>query len=414
MPSELFPKDHANKYSEIDIDQLKPGMYVKSISFQDKGFILKSEGYVLSATKIMQLKAAGIKKLIVDPAKQKAAEHIDKVMPNISSSPLTKLNKVGRPHGVSLEDELKNAQSLYSNAKDLQQKILGTVKADRELNAEEVRETTDAMVDSIFRNQDALACLSRLRSKSNYLMEHSLNCSILMSIFAKHLKLERDIIEQLALGAFLHDVGKVFIPDDILDKPGSLTEKEQKIVQTHVALGAKILEDTPHISHIAMTCVREHHERLDGSGYPKQFKDDDISKYGRMMAIVDSYDAMTSDRSYKKAVHPVTAFKTLIKESATGYDEELVEKFIQCLGVYPVGTLVQLNSGKIGLIAELNRDKPTHPVVKVFYNTRLNQTIPIEDIDLSKSKYRDQIDKCIRPEEFNINLLSFFKTAFES
>ncbi|WP_448556139.1 HD-GYP domain-containing protein [Thalassotalea montiporae] len=414
MPSDPLANDNSSKFTEIDIDQLRPGMYVKSISFQDKGFILKSEGYVLSASKVMQLKAAGIKKLIIDPAKQKAAEQIDKVMPNITSSPLTKLNKVGKHKVVSLEDELKNAKSLYGNAKDLQKKILGTVQADRSLDAEEVRETTDAMVDSIFRNQDALACLSRLHSKSDYLSEHALNCSILMAIFAKHLKFDREIIEQLTLGAFLHDVGKVFIPNDILDKPGALNDKEQKLVQTHVALGAKILEDTPHISHIAMTCIREHHERLDGSGYPRQLKDEDISKYGKMMAIVDSYGAMISDRCYQKAIHPTAAFKTLTQESSTAYDEELVEKFIQCLGVYPVGTLVQLNSGKIGLISEINQDKPTHPIVKVFYNARLNQTIPIEDIDLSKSKYRDQIDKCIRPEEFNLNLMSFFKTAFEA
>ncbi|NMP32236.1 HD-GYP domain-containing protein [Thalassotalea sp. M1531] len=409
-----MPSDNSSQnFKEIPIAQLRPGMYVKSISYQDKGFILKSEGYVLSVAKVMQLKEAGIKKVVIDPLKQKAAEEVDKVMPSISSSPLTKLNKVGRKKVISLEDELKQAQALYGNAKNLQSKILGNVQADKSVDADEVRETTDAMVDSIFRNQDALACLSRLRSKSDYLMEHSLNCSILMAIFAKHLKFERDVIEQLTLGAFLHDIGKVFLPNDILNKPTALSAKEEGIIKTHVALGAKILEDTPQISHIVMTVLREHHERLDGSGYPKALKGDEISKFGRMMAIVDSYDAMISDRCYQDAVHPVNAFKTLIQESATGYDEELVEKFIQCLGVYPVGTLVQLNSGKIGLISELNKAKPTHPIVKVFYNSRLNQAIAIEDIDLSQSKYKDQIDKCIRPEEFNINLLSFFKTAFE-
>ena len=407
-----MPSDN-NSFKEIDIDQLKPGMYVKSISYQDKGFILKSEGYIQSVAKVMQLKQAGIQKVIIDPAKQKAAEQIDKVMPNVSSNPLTKINRISQQKIVSIEDEMDKAKALYGNAKSLQSKILGAIQTEKSISAEEVQETTDAMVDSIFRNQDALACLSRLRSKGDYLLEHSLNCSILMAIFAKHLKLERDVIEQLALGAFLHDIGKVLLPSAILNKPGELTEKEQSLVRSHVALGAKILEDTPHVSHIVMSLVREHHERLDGSGYPKKLTSPDITKYGKMMAIVDSYDAMTSDRSYQEAVHPVTAFKALVQESASAYDEELVDKFIQCLGVYPVGTLVQLNSGKIGLISQLNPDKPTHPIVKVFYNARLNQNIAIEDIDLSHSKYKDQIDKCIRPEEFNINLLNFFKVAFE-
>ena len=408
MPSD----SKAQNFKEISIDALKPGMYVKSISYQDKGFILKSEGYVLSIAKIMQLKDAGIKRVIIDPDREKAVEDVDKVMPNISASPLSKLNKVRDKPAIPFEDELKQAQALYSNAKDLQSKILNNASTDKAVNAEEVRETTDAMVDSIFRNQDALACLSRLRSKIDYLMEHSLNCSILMAMFAKHLNFDRDVIEQLTLGAFLHDLGKVFIPSEILDKPGALSPKEQSIVKTHVALGAKILEDTPHISHITMTCIKEHHERLDGSGYPKGLDDEDIGKYGRMMAIVDSYDAMISDKCYKAAIHPTAAFKTLIQETNSAYDEALVEKFIQCLGVYPVGTLVQLNSGKIGLISELNREKPTSPMVKVFYNARLAQAIPIEDIDLSQSNYKEQIDKCIRPEEFNLNLLGFFKTAF--
>jgi len=161
-----------------------------------------------------------------------------------------------------------------------------------------------------------------------------------------------------------------------------------------------------------MRMLSEHHERLDGSGYPNGLKGDEISKYGRMIAIVDSYDAMTCERPYKASMHPIAAFKALIAESPTYYDEELVEKFVQCLGVYPVGTLVKLNSGKLGLISKLNARKPLHPYVKVFYNTRLNQAVPIEEINLSKCKYKDQIDCCIKPEEFNLNLLGFFKTAF--
>ena len=174
----------------------------------------------------------------------------------------------------------------------------------------------------------------------------------------------------------------------------------------------KILEETPSISHMVMSIVKEHHERIDGTGYPFALNDEAISKFGRMIAIVDSYDAMTAERVYKAGMHPIKAFKILVKESPTAYDEALVEQFIQCLGVYPIGTLVKLNSGKLGLISKLNRSKPLQPFVRVFYNTRLNQTITIEELDLSKPKYNDQIDCCIKPEEFNINLLKFFKAAF--
>jgi len=396
----------------ISIDQLKTGMYVKSFS-NNKSLNIKSEGYISCDKSITQLRKAKISHLVIVPEKEKQTVNIEKVFAEIETPhPTPEKKSPPIKAGVSLDSEMKKASDLYKNAKSLQEKILGQIKQKKSIDTTDVQETTDAMVDSIFRNEDALSCMSRLQTKDSYLIEHSLNVSILMSVFAKHLGFEKRLIQELTLGAFMHDIGKVLLPNDILSKRSELTAKEQNIIRSHVALGLKVLEDSPSISHIAMKMVREHHERLNGTGYPKQLKGDEISLYGRMIAIIDSYDAMTSERPYKKSVHPINAFKTLISESPEGYDEELVEKFIQCMGVYPVGTLVKLNSGKLGLISRLNKQKPLHPYVRVFYNTRLNQAIPIEEINLSGSKYKDQIDCCIRPEEFNLNLLGFFKTAF--
>jgi len=396
----------------ISIEQLKTGMYVKSFANNSK-LNIKSEGYISSDKSISQLRKANITQLVIVPEKEKQTVNIEKVFAEINStSPADEKNSTTIKANLSLDSEMKKASNLYKNAKSLQEKILGQIKQKKSVKITDAQETTDAMVESIFRNQDALTCMSRLQTKDSYLIEHSLNVSILMSVFAKHLGFEKRLIQELALGAFLHDIGKVLLPNDILSKRSELTAKENKIIRSHVALGLKLLEDSPSISHIAMNMVREHHERLDGSGYPKQLKGDEISQYGRMIAIIDSYDAMTSERPYKKSIHPINAFKTLIAESPSNYDEELVEKFIQCMGVYPIGTLVKLNSGKLGLISRLNKRKPLHPYVRVFYNTRLNQAIPIEEINLSGSKYKDQIDCCIRPEEFNLNLLGFFKTAF--
>jgi putative nucleotidyltransferase with HDIG domain len=396
----------------ISIDQLKPGMYVKSFS-DSSSLNIKSEGYISCDESITQLRKAKISHLVIVPEKEKQTVNIEKVFAEIkTTSPVREKKKPPIKTALSLDSEMKKASNLYKNAKSLQEKILGRIKQKKSIDISDTQDTTDAMVDSIFRNQDALSCMSRLQTKDSYLIEHSLNVSILMSVFAKHLGCDKRLIQELALGAFLHDIGKVLLPNDILNKRSELTSKEQNIIRSHVALGLKILEDSPSISHIAMKMVREHHERLDGSGYPKQLKGEEISLYGRMIAIIDSYDAMTSERPYKKSVYPINAFKTLISESPDGYDEELVEKFIQCMGVYPVGTLVKLNSGKLGLISRLNKQKPLHPFVRVFYNTRLNQAIPIEEINLSGSKYKDQIDCCIRPEDFNLNLLGFFRTAF--
>jgi len=399
------------KTQTITIDELIPGMYVKSFSDNAK-LNIKSEGYISCQESISQLRKANIASLVIVPEKQKQSVNVDKVFSDIKTTKQIAKKKNSNKSNISLDDELKKASGLYKSAKSLQSKILKQIKQEKSLPIADVQQTTDAMVDSIFRNQDALTCMSRLQTKDSYLIEHSLNVSILMSVFAKHLGMDKRLIQEVALGAFLHDIGKVLIPADILNKRTALTKQNENIMRSHVALGLKTLENAPSVSHIAMKMVQEHHERLDGSGYPKQLKGDEISKYGRMVAIIDSYDAMTSERPYKKSVHPINAFKILIAESPNCYDEELVEKFIQCLGVYPVGTLVKLNSGKLGLISKLNSKKPLHPYVRVFYNTRMNQAIPIKEINLSESKYKDQIDCCIKPEKFNINLLSFFKNAF--
>ncbi|WP_448548410.1 HD-GYP domain-containing protein [Thalassotalea fusca] len=405
-------QDIKHSIIKIPISQLRIGMYVVEIVSGKKSVTVKSEGYVLNNDAINRLEKSGVTHVSVDPDKDKNKPAQELPAVEVGNTAQVETPPAQFQPKVSLDHEMKTASKLYGNAKELQSKILNDIASGKMFDIESARLQTDAIVDSIFRNQDALACMARLRMKDEYLIEHSLNVSILTTIFAKHLGEKREVIEQLALGAFLHDIGKIRIPDAILHKPARLTDKEYQQMQRHVQLGVELLEESAHLSHIAISMVKEHHERLDGNGYPLQLTDKQISKYGRVIAIVDSYDAMTADRVYKSGMHPINAFKNLKQCVDSSYDKALVESFIQCLGLYPVGTLVKLDSGKLGLISRLNSAKPLKPFVKVFYNTRMSQAIPIEEIDLSSSKARDQIECSIRPEEFNINLLGFFKTAF--
>jgi putative nucleotidyltransferase with HDIG domain len=395
---------------KIALNQLKVGMYVLSIFTENKDLNVKSEGYILKEASITNLKKANITHVKIDPSRTKNNDI--KNQDNDDTSENDTPNEDDKSPNVSFHSEMKKAEKLYSNAKVLQKKILQDITLNKVIDVNSVQESTDAIVESIFRNEDALSCMSRLRIKDDYLVEHSLNVSILMTIFCKHMNIERKIMEELALGAFLHDVGKVLIPDAVLNKPGRFTEEEYTVMKTHVLLGVEALEETPNISPIVMSVVKEHHERLDGKGYPYNLPANAISQYGRMIAIVDSYDAMTAERVYKAGMHPIKAFKILIGESPTSYDKKLVEQFIQCLGLYPIGTLVKLKSGKIGLISRLNKTKLLQPFVRVFYNTRLNQVISMEEIDLSKPKFNDQIEVCVRPEEYNLDFQKFFKSAF--
>ncbi|ALO34378.1 phosphohydrolase [Colwellia sp. MT41] len=401
-------KKPESSVQKITVHQLEPGMYVLSVRTKGKTVSVKSEGYVSSKESILKLIKAGITHLTIDANRQK---QVDKIMPEVKEKETPNESKK-TSKGISLDQEMAKASKLYADAKKLQHKMLSSLTEHKTINVVEAKESTDAIVDSIFRNQDALACMTRLRIKDEYLVEHSLNVAILMTLFAKHLAFDREIIEQLALGAFLHDIGKVLVPPEILNKPGKLTAQEFTVMKSHVDLGMEVLKESSELSELIIEVVQQHHERLDGKGYPKQLNDQQITQYGRMIAIVDSYDAMTAERVYKAGMHPIKAFNLLMKDAPNSYDNVLVEQFVNCLGIYPIGTLVKLTSGKLGLISRLNKSKPLLPFVRVFYNTRLNQAIAMEELDLSQTKYKDQIDCCIKPDEFNINLLSFFKAAF--
>jgi putative nucleotidyltransferase with HDIG domain len=398
------------KLNKINISELTLGMYVISIVNPNKQVNVKSEGFISSQATITKLRKLGIKQLFIDPSKTKKSPLVaGKESTNDTSEKKTTEDIYKSSH--SFNAEITKAKSLFSDAKSLQKKLLSDISKDKQIDMQSINNTTNAIVDSVFRNQDALSCMARLRIKDEYLIEHSLNVSILISIFAKHLRIEKNIIEQLALGAFLHDVGKIKIPDRILNKPGRFTDDEYEIMKRHVEYGVEIISQETDISPIALDIIHQHHERLDGQGYPNKLANDEINLYARMIAIVDSYDAMTADRVYKKGMSPIKAFKILSAGAEKSYDKSLVEQFIQCLGVYPIGTLVKLTSGKLGLISQLNKSKPLNPFVKVFYNTRLNQAVAITEVDLSLPKHQDQIDSCIRPEDFKLNLLGFFNMA---
>ena len=410
-PFEQYFMSNTPESSEqnITVLQLEPGMFVLSVRTKGKTVNIKSNGYINSKADIQKLIKVGVTHLTVDPSKQKKSA-------KIANTPLKVKEKVAptKSKKTTLEQEMTKASKLYGDAKNIQNKMLNSLTKHQTINVLEAKESTDAIVDSIFRNQAALACMTRLRIKDEYLVEHSLNVSILMTLFAKHLTFDREVIEQLALGAFLHDIGKVLIPPEILHKPGKLTHQEFEVMKNHVDLGIEVLKESPDLPEVVREIVQQHHERLDGKGYPNQLNKQQITQYGRMIAIVDSYDAMTAERVYKAGMHPIKAFKILMKEAPNSYDNSLVEQFVNCLGIYPIGTLVKLTSGKLGLISRLNKSRPLLPFIRVFYNTRLNQAIAMEELDLSQAKHKDQIDRCIKPDEFNIDLLRFFKAAFHN
>ncbi|MCR6555815.1 HD-GYP domain-containing protein, partial [Aeromonas sp. CPF2-S1] len=217
----------------------------------------------------------------------------------------------------------------------------------------------------------------------------------------------RSVLKELTLGGLLHDVGKIMTPDEVLNKPGKLTDEELEVMREHVVHSHDILAATAGITPIMLEVAANHHERIDGTGYPRRLKGDQLSLYTRMSGIVDVYDAVTADRVYKQGMQPTQAFRILLKGVDLHFDADLVTRFIKCMGVYPVGTLVQLSNQRLAIVMQRNEQQPLKPVVKVIYHAGHRHYLEVQWLDLAKNGVQETIESTVDPKEFGINLANF-------
>ena len=392
---------------KLPVSKLLPGMFVQSVTKQTGRVKIKSQGWVKTQTSIDKLIKAGILEVEIDPDKTLTETVPEKEQ---TKTPATKIKRDPWQKTHSAAQEMNKAKKLYDEAKTLQIKAFKDIKSGLNIDIAPFRELASGFMDSVFRNQDALACLTQMRQKDAYLLEHSINVSILMGIFAKHLNIEKDIIVELTTGALLHDIGKIKTPDEVLNKPGRLTEAEFEIMKQHAVYSKQILEESG-LTGIAVDIAGMHHERIDGTGYPFSKKGSEISQYVRMASIVDVYDALTAERVYKSGMEPIKAFKILKDGCPNSFDGELLTKFIQCIGIHPVGTLVKLSSQKVGLVTESNPAMPLKPIVKTFYSAKHSRYTEVLDIDLSNKRIEDSLETTVKAGDFNIDLERFYKNS---
>ena len=394
----------------ISIEELQPGMFVVSVLEQTGSVQVKTQGWVKTQTSINKLASAGILRVEVDPDKMLDLS-IDKHGITASDSdiqPDPEQEKNPWHKSTAMSAELSQAVKLVEEAKALQAKAFADLKAGNPIDVDVFKEVATNFIDSIFRNQDALSCIAMIKQKDAYLLEHSINVATLITIFAKHLRLDREIIEELATGALLHDIGKIKVDDAVLNKPGKLSDAEFEQMKQHAQFSYDIVTEAG-LSEISCEVAGFHHERLDGSGYPNGLSNYEISQFVRMASIVDVFDALTAERVYKKALTPIQAFKILRENSPQHYDEKLLNEFINCIGLYPVGSLVKLKSQRIGMVVSSNPEQPLRPIVKVFYSAKSMYHIAVEDIDLAEKRCTDELEAAIKPEEFGLDLIRFFK-----
>jgi HD-GYP domain-containing protein (c-di-GMP phosphodiesterase class II) len=291
--------------------------------------------------------------------------------------------------------------------------VMTDLKSGRNLDLSKLRDGVEAMVDSILRNPAAFTWVKEMKRRDNYAYHHALGCAVWAASFGRHLGLEKEEVQKLSLGGLLCDVGMTRLPVELLAKQSVLDEEEVELVHQHVEDGLKILEDTPGLPPRIIEIVATHHERHDGSGYPRGLKGEMIPIYGRIMGLVDSYNAMTCARPHARTRSAHNAVSELYGLRDTLFQAELVEQFIQTCGIYPTGTLVELSTGEVGVVVSVHSLKRLRPSVMLLLDrdkSPLSQfrTIDLSEMELDATGNPLTVKGGLPVGAFNINLKELF------
>ncbi len=268
---------------------------------------------------------------------------------------------------VSFIKEIHAARKVKAEAQTVVRYVINEVRMGKSIEGDRVRRAVNSMVDSVLRNHEALASLARIRSYDEYIFVHSLDVCILSLSMARHLNLSREDMVEIGIGALLHDVGKMRIDPLILEKPDTLNEKESVEVRKHPVYSLEIMEESKGIPEPSKQLALQHHERYNGNGYPFGLKGEAISLGGQIAGIIDFYDAVTTDRPFQKAIQPHEAIRKLYEEVPLEFNRLMVERFIQCIGIYPFGTFVLLNTEEMGIVCGVKPEMLLRPNVLVIY-----------------------------------------------
>lgn len=363
---------------ELDISQVAIGMFICRLDcpWTDTPFPL--QGFLVTAPEQLHLLRGYTRRVWIDVARGRP--HLGMTLLQLDRSSARAAAKTTGSGGVAgpesgrvvytdsatLEEERPAARVAIDDAYRISRRLIDDLQAGHPLVPEEVRAAAEPIVASLLRNADALFWVNALRAHDAYSYSHAINCSALAAAFGRHLGLPRDLLVRVACGALLFDVGKTRVPGDIIGRAGPLNPLEMARARRHVELGLQILEESGEQDPVIHEMMAGHHERIDGTGYPARLRGGMVPVYARIAGIVDSFDAMTSDRPYASAIARHDALQELYRGRDTLFHGELVEQFISCLGVYPTGSLVELDSGEVAVVMSQNPSRRLRPRIMVL------------------------------------------------
>lgn len=371
---------------KVKVEDLRVGVYIHDFNCQwNDGIIYMEPDFIKDENVITILKSWKIREVFIDTDKGldvKRSESRTTVKKEIGEQkPKDRL--LSRPQ-VPLAQELNTAKQITQDAEQLLQRVARDVQEGKTPDISSSYELTNRMYTSIRQNRDALLLLSRIRTKDEYTMQHSISVSSLVINLCSYCQMSESKILDLAVGALFHDIGKAAVPQDLLTKPAQLSKEEFVEMRRHAEYSANLLAKVRGLPIECYDIALHHHERYDGSGYPHGLKGDAISHAAQLTAVCDVFDAMTSDRCYKPAIEPVAGLREIYEARGTSFHQDIAGDFIQSVGIYPVGTPVVLANGTSGVVVG-STDVMMRPVVQIFYDEKKQERIKAHTIDLSKT-----------------------------
>ena len=399
----------------LPTSQVCVGMYVNSFcgSWLQHDFFRTS--FLIDSPKIVErLRASGLEAVMIDPSRgvapvarsaAGAAPLAPEALAQAPAEPVAEVTpdapKEAKPKPLApLSQEMDKARDVTRMVRNTVESLFRDAQLGRNLDAQRIDTAVRSVHESLDRNPGALLSLVRIKRADEYTYMHSVAVSALMAQLAKTLGMDDAAQHQAATAGLLHDIGKVGVPNEILNKPGRLTEDEFTAVRNHPRNGYELLARGGEFDDVALDVCLHHHERIDGRGYPDRLKGDEITLFAKMGAICDIYDAISSNRPYKSAWTPFESLRQMASWGKGHLDHEIFRAFVQSIGVYPVGSIVKLKSNRLAIVTEQNINELRKPVLKAFYSTQLHERIEPRFIQLGKG--HEEIVSVEDPEYWNL------------
>ncbi len=372
---------------KIPVEHIRLGMHLEAFCGAWLEHPFWRNKFVLTDPKdIALIQASPIKEVWINLAKgldSEVTETTDSAIEIITAESVPNVSPVAQER-TGFNDEVKRAAKICAKGKEAVVSMFQEARMGKAIEAEAAAPLVEEISNSVMRNPGALISLARLKIADDYTYMHSVAVCALMIALSRQLGLDEQQTRDAGMAGLLHDLGKAMIPMEILNKPGKLTDEEFALFKTNPEEGYRLLLEGKGISEIAKDVCLHHHEKIDGSGYPKGLNGESMSLYAKMGAVCDVYDAVTSNRPYKAGWDPAESIKRMA-EWKGHFDPTVFQAFVKSLGIYPIGSFVRLESGKLGVVVEQGEQSLLKPKVKVFFSTKSQAYIRPETIDLARS-----------------------------